>query len=160
MHFPALSIVVNFLILLGMLVYFTRKPLNQMLEDKSEMWKVEVSEAEALRIKTQEMYEVCAKKMENLDSDIKHILDEAQSKGEAEMLDILKRADKKAEKIVLEAKAIAEQELQNAREKIKADMIVEAAKAAEKELKEKIKETDNDFFVRSFSQEMEMSSHG
>lgn len=159
-HLPAISVVVNFAILMVGLVMLSKKPVKEMLNEKHDSWKKNIEEAEALREQTQKMFDEYQQKLAGLDQEIVKIISDAKAKGEQYKANMEERAHKNAEKIIAQAKAMAEQELERAKQSLQSDVLAQALAQAETTLKEKVTQEDQDFFVEGFVQEMEKSNHG
>ncbi|HMQ09994.1 MAG TPA: ATP synthase F0 subunit B [Oligoflexia bacterium] len=159
-YFAVISVVVNFAVLMVGLVMLSKKPVKEMLNEKHDAWKKNIEEAEALREETQKMFDDYQQKLSVLDKEVEKIISAAKAKGEQFKANMEKRAHKNAEKIVAQAKALAEQELEKAKKSLQNDVLAQALTQAEKTLKEKVTQDDQDFFVEGFVQEMERSNHG
>ncbi|MCI5071748.1 ATP synthase F0 subunit B [bacterium] len=159
-HLPAISVVVNFAILMVGLVMLSKKPVKAMLNEKHDSWKKNIEEAEVLREQTQAMFDEYQSKLASLDQEVERIIADAKAKGEQYKANMEERAKKNAEKIIAQAKIMADQELEKTKKALQSDALAKALLQAETTLKEKVTQDDQDFFVEGFVQEMESMKHG
>ena len=118
--------VVNFIVLVGLLVYFGRPKLQQYLADRKKNVEEEIVEAESLLGDARTRLEEVKAKADRLESDIDALIAEYTSQGEAEKQRIIDAATNEAKRIVRDAELVAANEASRAQKTMR-DEIVEAA---------------------------------
>lgn len=146
---PSISALVNFGILATVLFVALRKPLLEGLQGRHTHWKTEVDEAEKLRLQTESLLKDTQTKIAALDQEVASIYSDARKAAEQEKAQLLAQAQVQADKIIEEAKRMAEAEKLYAMNALKRDMLKEAIENAKKELKGKIGPDDHARFIDS-----------
>jgi F-type H+-transporting ATPase subunit b len=112
----------------------------------------EASEARELAQKT--LLEVQSR-LKNTDSEIEEILQAARKSGEKEKEAVIAEGEKLKEKIIEQAKANIDFELQKAKEKIKSDAALLALELAEKEIREKLGQKEQEALINDYIKRLE-----
>ena len=99
---------VNFIVLIGALIYFLSKPLRSMLEKRATEIKHSMKEAEDSRKEAEERLKGMRKRLSGLEDEIAKIKREAEVDGQREKERIKKLARQEAERI----KRFARQEIE------------------------------------------------
>lgn len=146
---PPLPAIANFVILIALLVFAVRKPLTAALKQRQDQWQKDVSEAEELRIKTEEMLSDAKDKIDRLQQEVSDIFNQARKQAEKDKAEILAQARKQAEKILEDAKRLAEAEKAFAEKAFKKDLLKKALEQAKAELAGKVSQSDHKTFVES-----------
>lgn len=146
---PAIHSIVNFAILAGALFFALRKPLLTSLKDRHHQWKKNVDEAEAMRVRVEELLQTTESKMRALQEEVTRIFENARKEAELEKQAILQKAGKEAEKILEEARRMAEAEKSYAEKKLKKEALSRAIEEARMELKSKVGQEEHQRFVSS-----------
>ena len=141
-HGPKLSIegfyAIDFLVLIGVIVWFARKPIHNFVTSRRSRIVSEMEEAQALRKEAQEKLDNYEQRLEHIEGEIQEILEKAREAGEEERKRFLVEATATAEQIRSDAKTRLEQEgrkLQLALQEQLVDMAVsEAQKGLETQL--------------------------
>ena len=127
--------VINFLILVFVLVFFARKPFSEFFKNRTALIEKSLREAsEAKEIAQKTLGEV-RERLKHTDREIEQILEAAKKSGEKEKQDIIAEGARLKEKIIEQAKANIEFELQKAKDQIKSDAALMALELAEKQIK-------------------------
>jgi F-type H+-transporting ATPase subunit b len=95
---------VNFIVLIGALVYFLSKPLRSMLEKRAAGIKHSMKEAEDSRKEAEERLKEVKKRLSGLEDEIAKIQKEAEVEGQREKERIQKLARQEGEKLKLFAR--------------------------------------------------------
>ncbi len=147
--------VVNFAILVFILVYFGRKPIAEYFKKRTELIEKSLKEAtEAKELAQKTLNEVRAR-LKNTDMEIEQILEAAKKSGDKEKEAIIAEGVRLKEKILEQAKANIDFELQKAREKIKSDAAIMALELAEKQIKEKLGQKEQDALIDDYIKRLE-----
>jgi len=127
--------VINFLILVFVLVFFARKPFSEFFKNRTALIEKSLREAsEAKEIAQKTLGEV-RERLKHTDREIEQILEAAKKSGEKEKQEIIAEGARLKEKIIEQAKANIEFELQKAKDQIKSDAALMALELAEKQIK-------------------------
>ncbi len=105
----------NFFIFLGLAIYFFRKPAREAAAKKKNDYDRLVNEAKRANDEAQARLAELTKRYERLDSELKEIKELAKSSADTDAAKIVADAERLAEHLKLEAKRIAEAEVENAR---------------------------------------------
>lgn len=125
----------NFALMVGLLVYFVRKPLRNGLRSRREEIEKTLADAEEAKLAAEAKYREYSEKLEKATEEIAEISAAIRREGELERDKILEHAKEMAGKIVEEADAKAA----NAVAKAKAELREEAAHLAVELAEERIK---------------------
>lgn len=147
---PPLPTMVNFLILAVGLVLLVRKPMVEALKSRHEKWKSDIDEAEALRVKTEALFANCEQKMKSLQDEVSAIFETARKAAEKEKAEILAAAKIQAEKVVEDAKRLAESEKEFMQKKLRKEMLAQAIEKAKAELKTSVGSEEHQNFLKNF----------
>jgi len=147
--------VINFAVLAVILVYFTRKPFAEYFKKRTELIEKSLREAtEAKELAQKTLNEVKAR-LANTDREIEEILNSARKAGEKDKESIIADGEKLKEKIIEQAKANIDFELQKAKEKIKSEAALMALELAEKQIKEKLGQKEQEALIDDYIKRLE-----
>lgn len=135
---------INFVIFLGVLVYFLRDPLRDFLGDRREKIRRELEEI-AAKLKEVEIHLAnYQKKLAASDQEIKKLREEFLIEGELEKENLLKKTQGYAEKIREDAKRMGEQELIKAKHRLRRRALLLALDLAKEMLQKNIEPKDQE----------------
>lgn len=147
--------VINFAFLVFILVFFARKPFAEYFKNRTELIEKSLKDAsEAKEIAQKTLNEVRAR-LGNTDREIEDILASARKAGEKEKETIIADGEKMKEKIIEQAKANIDFELQKAKEKIKSEAAMMALEIAEKQIKEKLGQKEQEALIDDYIKRLE-----
>jgi len=141
---------VAFIILVGVLVKFLRKPIANFFNARREEIQGLLAE---LEVKTSEARSEQAKvqaKLSSLEQDTRKIVDELIAEGEAEKKKIIETAYREAEYIQQQSQIVIEQEIQTARDNLRNEVADLSVAAAEDIIQKKMRAGDQQRLVREF----------
>lgn len=122
--------VLNILILFVLLRIFLFKPINKMLDDRTQSIKKDIDDAERARKEAEELRQQYADSISNAKEEAEEIRKEAHEKAESERAAIIRKSHEEADEIVSAASETIENErkrvIQQAHTQI-ADLAIEAA---------------------------------
>ena len=104
----------NFAVVVGILVYFVRKPLQKGLAGRREDLAAALQEAQQAREEAEAKYAEYEKKLADATAEIDEIQKSIKAEGELERERILANAKEMAEKIKQDAERTADQEVEKA----------------------------------------------
>lgn len=158
-NLPDIYGVINFVVLVGGLVFLLRKRVSSFLHDRSRTIEENLRESEELRNQALKMLTAYQEKVSSLDSEIEKMLKKAQEDGELEKEKILARAEMLAQQIVDNAKRSAEREADHIRRRIEKQFMQKALEQAKNQITEKASQSEHQVFVDHFLAQMEQK-HG
>jgi len=147
--------IINFLILAGVLVYFTRKPIVNALRNSIESVRTLLKEAEASREASEARMKVAEDKVAGVDREASELLEAARQESEVEKERILSEAGQALEKLKAEASMAIEQELKKAQDILRREAAEAAVALAEKVIREKVTPEDQARFVSEYLEKLE-----
>ena len=146
---------VNFAVLVAALVFFSRKPVVGYFKKRTELIENSLKEASEAKELAQKTLNEVRGRLKTTDSEIEQILAAAKKSGEKEKEAIIAEGVRLKEKILEQAKANIDFELQKAREKIKADAALLALDLAEKQIKEKLGKKEQEVLIDDYIKRLE-----
>jgi F-type H+-transporting ATPase subunit b len=154
----------NLAILLGVLVYFGRKPIKGFLADRRDQIKGDVDQAAALLEAAETRYAEWQRRLIDLDSESETIRNDGRRRAEEEAQAILAEAQAAAERIHRDAESVVEQELRRAKARLRDEAATLATELAERILKEQLGAADKerlmDEFITRVEPQSSSRSHG
>jgi len=147
--------VINFSILVLVLFFAGRKPMAAFFKGRTEMIEKSLKEATEARELAQKTLDEVRARHNNTDQEIEQILEAARKSGEKEKEAIIAEGERLKEKIVEQAKAHIDFELQKAKETIKSDAALMALELAEKEIREKLGQKEQESLIDDYIKRLE-----
>jgi F-type H+-transporting ATPase subunit b len=147
--------VVNFSILLLVLYFAGRKPFAAYFKGRTEMIEKSLKEATEARELAQKTLDEVRSRHKNTDQEIEQIIEAARKSGEKEKEAIIAEGERLKEKIVEQAKANIDFELQKAKETLKTDAALMALELAEKEIKGKLGQKEQESLIDDYIKRLE-----
>ena len=123
--------IMNFVILMILLVKFTRKPVGSYLLNRSEEIEKNLEEAASLRDAAQAKLAEIDKKLSVLDSEVEQIKKDVVKDAEAEKVRIIKDAEAEAERIVSDTQSAMDNEIAAAKRRLERFVVSESLRVAE-----------------------------
>jgi F-type H+-transporting ATPase subunit b len=140
----------NLALLLGVLVYFARKPISDFFEDRRRRIQAELEAAKNQGAEAEARYAKWQRRLIDLESELAGIRETSRQRAAAEREHILADAAAGAERIRREALETVDQELRRARAQLRqeaADLAVELASEA---LRRQVSSADQDRLLDEF----------
>jgi F-type H+-transporting ATPase subunit b len=147
----------NLLLLLGVLVYFARRPLQKFFADRRSQIQGDLDEAAGLLEAAESRYAEWQRKLIDLEQEIETIRTEGRRRAEEEGEAVLAEAHAAAERIHRDAAASAAQELRRAQAELRAEAAGLATQMAAQILKEKLADPDRERLMDEFITRVEPS---
>lgn len=131
--------IINFLILVGVLVFFMKKmDLKGFFKKRTELIEQSLREAREAKELAQKALAEVEERLKTKDSEIDNIIAAARQSGEKEKARLVEEGDKLKARILEQAKTNIDYEVKKAKEAIKEEAVEIAMELAEKKLKEKL----------------------
>ena len=133
---------INFIIFVGLLVRFLRKPAAEFWKLRAEKLSTEIESARRLRQEIARQVVALETRTDRLDQEAQAVMQSLRTEGELETKKILEDAVHSVERIKQEASRIMEQEVRKAKEQLKRQVIGISIEIAERSIREKIGSSD------------------
>jgi len=144
-HAPPVGwFIVDFVIFVVGLVYFTRRPIRAAFLARHERIKRALAEADEAHRGASEKYEEYRGKLANVDAEAQHHVERGRIDGEHERDQIIAQAKEYSERLRQDARAVAAQEVDKARQRLQAEVIDQVLEATEKLLKDRLTDSDRE----------------
>jgi F-type H+-transporting ATPase subunit b len=147
--------VINFAFLLFILVFFARKPFAEYFKNRTELIEKSLKEATEAKELAQKTLNEVRERLKNTDSEIGQIIESAKKAGEKEKEAIIADGERLKANILEQAKANIDFELQKAKEKIKSEAAMMALELAEKQIKEKLGQKEQEALIDDYIKRLE-----
>jgi len=147
--------VVNFVLLIAVLVYFTRKPLQQFFADRRHQIQDELARAAELRQRAEERHSKWQRRLAELETELESIRAASRARAERERQEILEAANAAAERIKAAARAAIDQELRRASDQLREEASDLAVELAAEMLREQVTAQDRDRLLDEFIERVE-----
>jgi F-type H+-transporting ATPase subunit b len=149
--------VINFAILVIVLFLAGRKPIKEYFKKRTEMIEKSIQEAEEAKELAKKSLEEVRERLRNTDREINEILEAAKRSGEKEKEALIAEGEELKNKILEQARANIEFELQKAKKAIKSEAALMALELAEKQLKERLGREKQDELIDEYIKKLEAS---
>ncbi len=147
--------IINFLILVGALIYFTRKPLRSFIENSIESIRKLLKDAESTKSEAEAKMKEAEEKLKGLSREVDQIMAQARSESQAEKARITEEAEAAAVKLREEATRSIQQELKKSQETLRNEAAQIALELAREIIRENITEADHKRFVAEYLEKLE-----
>jgi len=152
---PLLWHAVNLALLVGVIVYFARRPIREFLDERRATIQTDLQEAQGQLASAEENLAACQRRIDDLDRELAEIRTAVQAQAEAERARILREAEAAAERIRRDAQGSVDQELRRARERLRAETAELAVKLAGELIEAQIGAEDQERLVAEFMTQLE-----
>jgi len=147
--------VVNFAVLVIILYLAGRKPFREFFRRRTEMIGQSLQEAKEAKELARKALDEVRDRLRNTDKDIEEIISSTRRSGEKEKEAIIAEGEKMKERILEQAKSNIDFELEKARAKIKSDAAALALELAEKKMKEKLGDKEQEELIDEYLRKLE-----
>lgn len=141
---------INLLIILGLIVYFARKPIVQFFAERRQGIQSELTEAASLLEQAEKRNSELQRRLVDLSSEIEGIKDAAGRRAEEEAERIIADARATAERIRRDASAAVDQELRRAQTELREEAADLALEIASRKLSDHVSDSDRDRLIDEF----------
>jgi F-type H+-transporting ATPase subunit b len=150
--------IANLLLLVGVLIYFARKPALAFLASRRDTISKNLESSAQLLAESERRLAEWNQKAVHLDQEVSAIRDAIRRAAETERDRILADARASAERLLESARAVAERELHQAREALRREAADLAVELAAKILREQVNDGDRTRLVDEFIGRVERES--
>lgn len=141
---------VNFIVLVGLLVWVIRKKGNPALAARRAEVEKELEEARRLRAEAEKRHLETANRLEKLDQEMVQIRGEMIKAGEAERDRIVEQAEEKAARLRKDTSFLIEQQIKQLRKELLQEAANAAIVAAQELLQERTTDADQDQLAEAY----------
>jgi F-type H+-transporting ATPase subunit b len=149
---------INLAILLAVLVYFARKPIQQFFASRRAQIQGDLDSAASLLSEAEQRNSEIQRRLVDLESQIEEIRETTRRRAEEESEHILAEAHKTAERIQTDAAAAVDQELLRAQRELRAEAADLALQLASDMLREQVADSDRERLLDEFITRVEPGS--
>jgi F-type H+-transporting ATPase subunit b len=150
---------INFLILAGVLVYFLRKPLSTFLKERSELLRKAIDDAAKAREEAAEKLAAIETRTANLADEIAGMNAKMDAEAAAEARRLQETVSVEISRIRAQSEFTGEQEVKKAREELRREASLLAARSAEEIVRKTLSPTDQERLVRENLEKIEGIVH-
>lgn len=151
---------VNFALLVAVLVYFTRKPIQSFFAERRRAIQEDLERSAELQRQAEERYAKWQRRLVDLERELEGIRRVSRERAESERENILADARANAARIEQTARLAVEQELRRAREQLRDEASELAVELAAGLLREQVTPADRDRLVDEFIARVEQAPAG
>ncbi len=145
---------VNFAVLVGLLAYFLRKPLGEVLSARREALVKNLSEAHHAREVAEGRAALLMQQLEDGGREIEALRRRLENETEKEREQLLEEARKMADTIRREAASSATRQIERARQELRAEAAALAIQLAEKQMARGLTDDDQDRLVNQYLEQL------
>lgn len=149
--------VVNFTVLLGILIYFVRKPAVEGMRNSIESLRKMLYEAEETRKQAEARMKETEDRLAKVDEETEAIIAAANKESQVENERILAEAEEVVQRLKEEAKVYIGQELKKAQDLLRKEVAGSAMDIAEQIIRDNIKPEDQKRFIIEYLEKLEAS---
>ncbi len=150
---------INFFILAGVLVYFLRKPFSSFLKERSELLRKAIDDAAKARAEAAEKLAAIETRTGKLADEIAGMNAKMDVEAAAEARRLQETAAVEISRIRAQSEFTGEQEVKKAREELRREAALLAARAAEEIVRKTLSPEDQERLVRENIEKIEGSVH-
>lgn len=147
--------ILNFAVFVFLLSIFFGKPVKEFLRKRSELIEKSMKEAEEAKELAKNALDKVQERLKDKDKMLKELLDAAQKAGETEKEALIAQGENLKNKILEQAKANIEYELQKAKKAIRSEAIEMSIELAEKGVREKLGREEQDRIFEEYLRKFE-----
>lgn len=134
--------VVNFLLLLGLIVFFGRKNVGRFLENRKTHLTEEMNEAQALKEESEARYRECMSRLECLDQEMADLKAEVLNAAKLEKDRIIQAAEERIARMEADFEFVAGQKTTQLRMDLSREVVQVSLGAAEQEIARELTDQD------------------
>jgi F-type H+-transporting ATPase subunit b len=146
---------VNFAILVGVLVYFLRKPLSAFLKERAELMRKSIDDAANARAEAVRRLEAVDARLSKLSDEIAALNARMDAEAAAEAKSLHDAASSEIERIRRQAEFAGEQEVKKAKAELQQEAAALSARAAEELVRKSLSPEDQARLVRENIEKIE-----
>ena len=142
--------VMNFVVLLGALIFILRKPISQSLSSRIKSIREQLESLEAQKAEAEKQLAQYNEKLSQLEKEAGKIVEDYIKQGNDARARILQEAESSAEKLKAQARRNIDHEFEQAKLKLQDEIFETSLAKAEEIIKSKISDEDQDKIVDEY----------
>jgi len=142
--------VLNFLVLVGLLVFMGQKPIAKFLKERRRQVEEGLKQAAALKAQAEKMLAEYTDRLDKLDDEMASLRAEMVKAGEAERDRIVAEAEKKASRMRAETRFLIEQRMKQVERDLRREAVDASVAAARAVLEEKTTPQDQERLAQAY----------
>ncbi len=142
--------VMNFVVLLGALIFILRKPISQSLSSRIKSIREQLESLEAQKTEAEKQLAQYNEKLSQLEKEAGKIVEDYIKQGNDARARILQEAESSAEKLKAQARRNIDHEFEQAKLKLQDEIFETSLAKAEEIIKSKISDEDQDKIVDEY----------
>ncbi len=142
--------VVNTAALVGLLIYFLKKPLVTFFSERTAQIQKDLDDAQEQRAKAEKLIAEYQQKLAGMEKELEKMRAELRKTADAESTKVVANAEKVSAAMIEAAKLTADQEIRKAKIALKNEAVTLAVEMAEALVQEKIDEDDRKRIVEDY----------
>ncbi|MCF8024303.1 MAG: F0F1 ATP synthase subunit B [Desulfobacteraceae bacterium] len=142
--------VINFVVLVGILIYFLRTPVKQFFSDRVRVIREQLEDLESQKQEAEKKLEEYNERLAALSQESENIIEQYRRQGENLRDKIMKEAESAAKKLEDQARKNIEHEFAQAKLKLETEVFDKAVEKAEQKLKRVITDNDQEKLVKEY----------
>ncbi len=146
---------INLAVLVGLIVFFTRKPIGAAFRAMAKEAQGKWGGAHKAAQDTQAEIAAQKKQIDGLEGELKRMVADVQADGERESARLVSQARMEADRILANARLQVEQEVAKAKQELQIQLAEETLRLAEKLVREKVKPAERKKLMESYVRDME-----
>jgi F-type H+-transporting ATPase subunit b len=146
LFFPA----ANFILFAGLLVYFMREPVREFFRARTARLREALDTGAKARAEAEALRAEIARDVKNLPALREQLRADLRAVAEREQANLLALGREAAERLRRDARMVADQEVETARQELRAEVIDEAVRQAVALVRGALQPTDQERLVREF----------
>lgn len=150
--------ILNFVLFVGLLFYFLKKPLGGFWTNRSHQLKLEMEEANRLKQEAGQRYDALQTRLSQMEEEMARLVTSLKEEGELEKKKIIEEGEKLSQRMKSDAEKIAAQEVRRAKEALKAQSVSLSIELAERLIRDEIDESDQKRLTEHYLRDLERLS--
>ena len=142
--------VMNFAALMVILIKFLKKPLVDSLKGRQQNIAAEFEDLESRRSDAERNYKEYEARLAGIDDELKDMVQKAIAQGQVEKERIIEEANRAAEGIKRQAEMAVQNEIAEAKRRLKTEVAEQAAVMAEEIIKKNLQDADQNKLVEDY----------
>lgn len=142
--------IMNFAALMIILIKFLKKPMVDGLKGRQQNIAAEFEDLETRRAEAERSYKEYEAKLAGIDDELKSMVDKAIAQGKVEKERIIAEANRAADGIKRQAEMAVQNELAEAKRRLKTEIAEQAAVMAEEIIKKNLQDADQNKLVEDY----------
>lgn len=146
--------VVNFLLLVVLIVKFSKRPVKNFLEDRRESIDRGIREAAEVKAKAQAVYNEYTERMKTLDQELNKLRSDIAAAAAQDRARIVADAEETAQRVKVETEALVARQAEQLEAEIRREVVEAAVDAAERAVREALTAEDQRRLADAFAKEL------